>query len=382
MKKKLGPVELMVIQGSPFCNINCKYCYLPDRLNKKRISQETVRKTISHLINDELLGQELSFVWHAGEPLAVPLQFYRELFEIIHSEIPATTKVNHHMQTNATLLNDDWCTFIKENGIRIGVSVDGPKELNDLNRLTRSGKSTFSKVMAGISYLKKHHIRFHAIAVISQAALIHADDIYDFFKDLGVTKLGLNIEEVEGIHTESTLSTDQASMDILHAFYQTLYERQLDDKNPLHVRELDDAKRKILQIPLDYFSNHGITQQNNPYQIISVDIEGNFTTYSPELLGQKNEEYQDFILGNVHYTTFAQAAHTPLFERMWNDISSGIKNCEKTCPYFSFCGGGAPANKYYENGSFSSTETMQCLYSIQTPLEIITSRLEQDLKMV
>src|SRR5690606_28363315 len=186
----------------------------------------------------------------------------------------------------------------------------------------------------------------------------------------------------EGIHTESTLTTDESSMEILYAFYQSLYERQLNDTNPLHIRELDDAKRKILQIPLDYFSNHGITQQNNPYQIISVDIDGNFTTYSPELLGQKNEEYQDFILGNVHSSTFAQAARTPVFERMWNDISEGIENCQKTCPYFSFCGGGAPANKYYENGSFSSTETMQCLYSIQTPLEIITSRLEEDLEKV
>ena len=69
MKEKLGPVELVVIQGSPFCNINCKYCYLPNRLNKDKISKETVFKIVERLIQDDLLGRKVSFVWHAGEPL-------------------------------------------------------------------------------------------------------------------------------------------------------------------------------------------------------------------------------------------------------------------------------------------------------------------------
>jgi uncharacterized protein len=377
MKDNLGPVELMVIQGSPFCNINCKYCYLPDRLNKKRISKDTVFKIMERLIQDNLLGQEISFIWHAGEPLAVPVDFYRDLFSMISQCIPDGTKVNHHMQTNATLLNDAWCNFIEEYDIRIGVSVDGPQFLNDKNRLTRSEKSTFAKVIDGINCLKKHDIRFHAIAVITDRALEHPHEIYDFFKTIGVTKVGLNIEEIEGVNKESSLKVDEASLQTLKNFYERLYERQLEDDDPLQIRELDDAKRKILQIPLDYFSNHGITQQNNPYQIISVDIDGNFTSYSPELLGQKDEKYQDFILGNVHRESFLEATDKPIFQELKNDIFDGIKKCQESCQYFSFCGGGAPANKYYENGTFRSTETLQCRYSIQTPLEIIAGRLEQ-----
>lgn len=377
MKSSLGPVELMVIQGSPFCNINCKYCYLPDRLNKKKISKDTVFKIMERLIQDDLLGQEISFIWHAGEPLAVPLDFYRDLFSMISQCIPDGTKVNHHMQTNAILLNDAWCNFIKEQDIKIGVSVDGPQFLNDKNRLTRSGKSTFAKVMDGINCLKKNDIRFHAIAVITDLALEYPQQIYDFFKTIGVTKVGLNIEEIEGVNKESSLKVDEASMQTLKNFYVRLYERQLEDDEPLQIRELDDAKKKILQIPLDYFSHHGITQQNNPYQIISVDIDGNFTSYSPELLGQKDEKYQDFILGNVHKESFLEAADKPIFLELKNDIFDGIKKCKESCQYFSFCGGGAPANKYYENGTFRSTETLQCRYSIQTPLEIIAGRLER-----
>jgi len=379
MKEKLGPVELVVIQGSPFCNINCKYCYLPNRLNKDKISKETVFKIVERLIQDDLLGRKVSFVWHAGEPLAVPLGFYHDLFSIIKQCVPESTRVQHHMQTNGTLINDEWCAFIKEHDIRIGVSVDGPQELNDLNRLTRSEKSTFDKVMRGVNCLKKHGIEYHAIAVITQSALEQPDVIYDFFKSMEVTKVGLNIEEIEGVNTSSSLSLDGTSLDVVHRFYNRLYVRQLEDEHPLQIRELDDAKRKILQIPLDYFSNHGITQQNNPYQIISVDIDGNFTSYSPELLGQKDESYQDFVLGNVHKESFLDCIEKPLFKELRNEILLGIRNCEDKCPYFSFCGGGAPANKYYENGSFSSTETMQCRYNIQTPLEIITSRLERAL---
>ena len=132
-KERFGPVELLVLQDSPFCNINCKYSYLPDRLNKKRISQDTIRKTINHLRHDGLLGSSISLVWHAGEPLAVPLSFYRDTFEQIDLEMPGEVTVNHHLQTNAMLLNDDWCEFIRERDIRVGVSIDGPRQLNDFN---------------------------------------------------------------------------------------------------------------------------------------------------------------------------------------------------------------------------------------------------------
>ena len=373
----LGPVELLILQGSPFCNINCKYCYLPDRMNKRRIARETVEKTIDQLIADQLFGTDVSIVWHAGEPLAVPLAYYQELIPLIRERVPAAVRVRHHLQTNAMLINDEWCAFIKENQIQVGISVDGPQFLNDINRRTRSGKSTFGKVMQGIAYLNEHDINYHAIAVITREAMHHPDEIYSFFKDLGVTKLGLNIEEIEGIHTQSSLSMDDSALELVASFYTQLYERQLADDKPLHIRELDDAKRKLLAIPLDYFSLHGTTQQNNPYQIISVDIDGNFSTFSPELLGQNDEAYEKFILGNVHQTGFRSAIDGALFKKWYGEIQLGIHNCEEKCPYFSFCGGGVPANKYYENASFESTQTIQCKYSIQTPLEIIMSRLEE-----
>ncbi|MCB9268416.1 MAG: radical SAM protein [Lewinellaceae bacterium] len=168
----IGPVELLILQGSPFCNINCKYCYLPDRMNKRRMARETVEKTIDQLIADQLFGTDVSIVWHAGEPLAVPLAYYQELIPLIRERVPAAVRVRHHLQTNAMLINDEWCAFIKENQIQVGISVDGPQFLNDINRLTRSGKSTFGKVMQGIAYLNEHDINYHAIAVITRRPCI------------------------------------------------------------------------------------------------------------------------------------------------------------------------------------------------------------------
>jgi len=110
-----------------------------------------------------------------------------------------------------------------------------------------------------------------------------------------------------------------------------------------------------------------------------MGINGDFSSFSPELIGQESEEFNNFILGNVHKSSFSEAFESAVFKKLYGEIQKGIDKCANTCPYFSFCGGGAPANKYYENGTFDSTETMLCKYSIQIPLEVVTSRLEQSI---
>ena len=117
-------------------------------------------------------------------------------------------------------------------------------------------------------------------------------------------------------------------------------------------------------------------QETTPFKIISVDYRGDFTTFSPELLGQKSELYGDFVLGNVETDSFDDTLRKPKFQKMRSDIEAGIKKCS-SCPYFGLCGGGAPSNKYFENGSFDSTETVHCLLSKRVLAEVVLDRLER-----
>src|SRR5207249_630672 len=98
---------------------------------------------------------------------------------------------------------------------------------------------------------------------------------------------------------------------------------------------------------------------------------GNISTFSPELLGARNEKYGNFCFGNVECGDLSRLLNNPTFIRLATEIHAGVQNCANGCDYFAFCGGGAPANKFYENGDFSSTETMYCRHTIQLPVEIV-----------
>ena len=198
-------VQLLIVQASPFCNIDCDYCYLRSRSETRRIQIATVQHLIKSIFRNNLVREKLSVVWHAGEPLTLPLSFYESVFSAIRDIGLSEAQITHHIQTNGMLISDQWCEFIKQHGIRIGVSIDGPAELHDRHRKTRLGRGTHTQAMQGVEKLRAHGIPFHVIAVITPDSLSRVDEIFDFFDACGAYQVGFNIEEQEGIHTVSTL---------------------------------------------------------------------------------------------------------------------------------------------------------------------------------
>ncbi len=117
-----------------------------------------------------------------------------------------------------------------------------------------------------------------------------------------------------------------------------------------------------------------------PLEIVSVDHAGNFSTFSPELIGQPRSEYGDFVFGNVLKDSLASVFSNPHFATMYRQVIAGVERCRRECQYFELCGGGAPANKLYENGSFASTQTGYCRNVVMTPLRLMLAELEQRLQ--
>jgi uncharacterized protein len=376
-------VDLLVIQPTPFCNINCSYCYLPDRSNTNKISAEIVARTIDSLIREQLIGDKLSIAWHAGEPLVLPPSFYIPLFELIASRLNTTDiPVQHCMQTNGTLISQEWCDCIISHQIKIGVSIDGPEHIHDAKRKTRSGKGTFIKVMEGIRQLQLNNIPYHAIAVVTEQSLADPDSFFDFFYHNGFFQLGLNIEEVEGSHTRSSVFADGMTEKV-KAFYTHLFHRYMNSDKRMRIREFDRCMEAILRNPEtpDITNLQSETHQNTPMAIISVDHQGNFSTFSPELIGQTAPDFNNFILGNILESGFLHAKGASLLNLLTMEINKGIKKCKKECDFFHVCGGGAPANKYFENGTFNSSETKYCNYNIKMPTELVLAYLEEQLSL-
>jgi uncharacterized protein len=373
MNIPVGPIELLIVQGSSFCNIDCKYCYLPDRGNKKKISVATVETAIRKIFDEKLVKKEFSLVWHAGEPTAMNIEFYKEVTELLNNIVPDGYKVNQHIQTNATLINQEWCDFFKTSNMIVGVSIDGPQFIHDANRVTRSGKGTYEKTMEGINLLKANSIPFSTIAVITALSLDYPAEIFNFFKELKPRSLGFNIDEEDGANERSTIQTEQEQK--LKNFWAAMYDLQMQKDNYLHIREIFGFNEMLLNS--DFESNKfPYGQMVTPLKIITLDTDGNFSTFSPELIGMKDENYINFNLGNVHTDSFRGILQSEKFNKMFGEIMTGIKLCSETCEYFKMCGGGAPSNKLYENKSFATTETKYCKYSRKIIIDSILDKME------
>ena len=366
-------IQLLVVQPTPFCNIDCRYCYLPDRTNKAVVAEETLRNLFSQVFASGWAKDGLSVVWHAGEPLVLPVAFYRRAFALIDELKPADMSVTHSFQTNGTLIDDAWCEFIAEAHVSVGVSIDGPQRLHDKNRVTRSGRGTFDKTIAGVRRLRRHGVPFHVISVLTAESLAAPREMFDFYLAEGIEDVCFNVEESEGDHRSEAF----ADAGIDRAYYRFLSEFwRLSAAHPgrLHfIREIDDAQRNVFRPQEAGFFN----QLAIPFAVMSMDWTGNIATFSPELLGLKNAEYQDFVLGNVNRDRLAEMADAPLLARMKADIDAGIALCRDTCEYFSVCGGGEPVNKLFENGSFASTETTYCRMTKMRVTDLVLDRLER-----
>jgi uncharacterized protein len=366
-------IQLLVVQPTPFCNIDCRYCYLSDRANKSVVTDDTLKNLFAQVFASGWAQEGLSVVWHAGEPMVLPIAFYRRAFEIIAELRPAAVSVRHSFQTNGTLIDEAWCDFIAEVDIAIGVSIDGPQRLHDLNRVTRSGRGTFDKTIGGIRLLKQHGIPFHVISVLTAESLAAPQEMFDFYIAEGIEHVCFNIEESEGEHRSSSF----AKAGIEDAYYDFFSEFwRLTAANPgkiPYVRELDEAQRNIFRPRESGFLN----QLATPFAITSMDWTGNIATFSPELLGLKSALYDDFVLGNVNRDCLVDLAERPLLERMKADIDAGITLCRESCEYFSVCGGGEPVNKLFENGSFMTAETTYCRVTKMRLTDLILDRLEQ-----
>jgi uncharacterized protein len=366
-------IELLVVQPTPFCNIDCKYCYLPHRNSKAVVARDTLSNLFSQVFASGWVRDRLSVVWHAGEPMVLPIGFYRDAFRMIDRLKPADLPVTHSFQTNGTLINEAWCEFFAEEQVNLGVSIDGPKRLHDRNRLTRSGQGTFDKTIVGIRLLRRYDVPFHVISVLSTASLAAPREMFDFYVEEGIERVCFNVEESEGDHVSKSF----ADSGVETAYYRFLSEFwRLSAATPgkiTFIREIEHALQQIIRPKDAPFGN----QLVEPFAITSMDWAGNISTFSPELLGLKNAAYGDFLLGNINRDALVDLPGRPNFTSMLEDIEAGVAMCRERCEYFSVCGGGEPVNKLAENGTFASTETTYCRMTKMRGTDLVLDALDR-----
>ena len=183
------PLYVMLKPAGAHCNLACKYCYY---LEKNKLYPTAQR----HLMSDEMLEQftreyieaqtmnQVLFTWHGGEPLLRSIDFYRKALAL-QQKYAGGRRIDNVIQTNGTLLTDEWCEFFAQNHWLVGISIDGPQPDHDHYRLTAAGKPSWKKVMQGIKLLKKHGVEWNAMAVVNAYNANHPLEFYRFFKENG-----------------------------------------------------------------------------------------------------------------------------------------------------------------------------------------------------
>ncbi len=183
------PLYVMLKPAGAHCNLACKYCYY---LEKNKLYPTAQR----HLMSDDMLEQftreyieaqtmsQVLFTWHGGEPLLRSIDFYRKALSL-QQKYAGGRRIDNVIQTNGTLLTDEWCEFFAQNHWLVGISIDGPQPDHDHYRLTAAGKPSWKKVMQGIKLLKKHGVEWNAMAVVNAYNANHPLEFYRFFKENG-----------------------------------------------------------------------------------------------------------------------------------------------------------------------------------------------------
>lgn len=361
---------LLVLQGTPFCNLDCSYCYLPNRDDRRRMPIDVVAKAVEWVFRETRPADPLSIVWHAGEPMVLGVEWYQAAFAAASQAAPAGASIRHHFQTNATLIDDRWCDFFHEHQVDVGVSLDGPAALHDAHRRTRRNTGSHDQVMRGVATLQRRNVPFHVICVVHALTLAAADDLADFFIREGIVRVGLNIEEIEGANGGSSLST--ADIEGRYArFLDQLLVRAERHAN-LHIREADGFINKLTH---ESFGTIECNDENTAFAIVTVAHDGQISTFSPELADFDHLVHGPFRFGNVANTRRADIVADARFRAIETEIRAGIAECVTACRYFAFCGGGAPSNKLAETGSMASAETLACRLSQKTAVDVMLRRM-------
>ena len=183
------PLYVMLKPIGSVCNLDCDYCYYLEKANlyeaqkRHQLSDELLEKFIQQYIESQTM-QQILFTWHGGETLMRPLSFYKKAVEL-QKKYAAGRQIDNTIQTNGTLLNDEWCQFFKENNFLVGISIDGPQDFHDEYRRDRAGRPSFHNVMKGLRLLQKHGVEHNIMAVVNDYNVDYPLEFYKFFKEIG-----------------------------------------------------------------------------------------------------------------------------------------------------------------------------------------------------
>ena len=342
-------IHILAKPSGATCNLACSYCFFLDKEllypnSKFRMKEEMLETYIRQLIETHRSAQ-VTVAWQGGEPTLMGVDFYRKAIEYQNKYRKPGMTFENTMQTNGTLLNDEWCEFLKENNYLIGLSLDGPRHLHDAHRVDKGGAPTFDKVMRGLRLLQKHGVEYNILTTVNRVNADYPREVYHFLRDEVGTEWiqfipvvermnpdGLNLIQDGDQVSPRTVRPEQFGRFLIQVYDEWI----VNDVGKMFVQTFEAALRNWMRMPpgmcvFEKTCGYGLALEHNG-DLYACDhfVEPNF------LLGNIKEEHMLDMVGSDEQFKFGQ------------DKYDTLPNYCLECPVLFACNGECPKNRFME----------------------------------
>lgn len=348
------PTYVMAKPNGSSCNLNCSYCYYLEKenlyQNRKHLqmSDATLEKYVESYIQAQPVPEVL-FTWHGGETLLRDISFYQKALSY-QKKYGRGRHIDNSLQTNGTLLTDEWCKFFKDNNFLIGISIDGPEHCHDVYRKNKGGKATFKQVMRGIELLQKHEVMFNTLSVINDYNVDYPLEIYNFFKSIGtqymqfspiVEKIsnsrpdGLKLLPPDGLGSDdAVLAPWTVSAKKFGEFYIAIFDEWVrNDVGKYYIQLFDSALAG--------------TVGEQPGVCIFSETCGHATAmeFNGDIYSCDHYVFPEYKIGNINTHTVYEMVFSEKQKRFGADKRDTLPTQCRKCEFLRLCHGECPKNR-------------------------------------
>lgn len=349
------PMYIMTKAAGSMCNLACKYCYYLEKNNLYREQQpdrrfimtdDTLERFISMYIQSQTTPQVL-FCWHGGESLMRPLSFYKRVVEL-QKKYAAGRIIDNTIQTNGTLLDDEWCRFFRDNNWLVGVSVDGPQEFHDEYRRNKMGAPSFRKVMQGINFLKKHGVEWNALAVVNDFNADYPLEFYRFFKEIECRYIQFTpiVERILPRKDGRYLASPMDAQDIPLADFSVLPAQWGDFLCAVFDEWVrNDVGEYFVQI-FDATLATWVGEQPGVCSMARTCGHAGVMEYNGDVYSCDHFVFPEYKLGNIRTHTLVEMMFSERQQRFGADKRDRLPGQCRQCRYLFACNGECPKNRF------------------------------------
>lgn len=329
------------------CNLSCGYCFFLEKRrlypgDRTRMSEEVLREYLSQYI-DSQRGPEVIVSWQGGEPTIMGLDFFRRSVDIVGELDTGGKRIAYTIQTNGTLIDEEWCRFFSENRFLVGLSLDGPRAMHDAYRVDRKGRPTFDRVVKSARLLRENGVEFNILCSVHAANQDHPLEVYRFLRD----ELEVNwiqfIPIVERINDDGTTLLQQGD---------TVTERSVD---PVKWGSFlmgvfrEWLVRDVGEVHVNFFEAAFASWVGGPALMCIFDEtcgDAMALEYNGDLYSCDHFVEPDYLLGNILEKPLVDLAFSGQQRCFAEDKRDSLPGYCRQCDVLFACRGGCPKNRF------------------------------------